>query len=80
MKSFFKQSAISMIILGGIAGSAHAMHANHHAQGGPFFAPTSHGFFVGLEALRLRPENGDLDVSITFNTAGEEGTIFTQSI
>src|SRR5689334_13531421 len=86
MKSFFKRSAISLIVIG-MAGSASAGTAKHHHVNNVnnqnvtnvntvnnnynnSWSPHMGGWFLGVEGLSLRPENGDLDlfeVSTSFN-------------
>lgn len=62
MKSFFKRSAISLIVLG-MAGSTFAANSNM-----TMWSPHMTGWFIGLEGLDLRPMNGDLDYATIFPT------------
>lgn len=57
MKSFFKKTAISMLIMG-MAGSTFAAHSNNTMT---MWSPHLTGWFIGIEGLDLRPMNGDLD-------------------
>lgn len=67
MKSFFKRSAISIVVLG-MAGSAYAavpVPVYNYDNWSPSFT----GAFIGVEGLDLRPLNGDLDyVTVIPNT------------
>lgn len=62
MRSFFKRSAISLIVLG-MAGSSYAAHTNN-----TMWSPRLTGWFIGVEGLDLRPLNGDLDYVTFFPT------------
>lgn len=66
MKSLFKKSAISLLVMG-MAGAlhAHGAVANNNATWWPQYA----GWFIGAEGLDLRPMNGDQDYVTTFPTA-----------
>jgi len=59
MKSFLKRSAIGLAVLG-ITCSANASMFN------------SHGYFIGVEGLSLRPMNGDLDWFYVNTSSGGE--------
>src|SRR5262245_55221259 len=77
MKSFFKRSAISLIVLG-VTGSAYAA-TPHHTYQPSTWSPQYSGFFLGVEGLYLEPRNGDLDyVTIFPTTTG--GGFSTQNI
>jgi hypothetical protein len=65
MKSFFKRSAISLVVLG-MAGSVYAGTPNHNYSS---WCPHVSGAFIGVEGLDLRPMNGDLDYVTVFPTA-----------
>ena len=66
MKSFFKRSAISVVVLG-MAGSVYAAAAPNTYNANTW-APQFSGAFIGVEGLDLRPMNGDLDY-VTVNPA-----------
>lgn len=57
MKTFFKRSAISVIVIG-MASSALAATP---VKSNDSFSPQFTGVFLGVEGLNLRPQNGDLD-------------------
>jgi hypothetical protein len=57
MKSFFKRSAISVVVLG-MAGSVYAATPSNNSSS---WCPHVTGAFIGVEGLDLRPQNGDLD-------------------
>jgi hypothetical protein len=77
MKSFFKKSVISMFVMG-MAGTSFAMH-NSVNQSGAAWSPHMTGWFIGVDGLDLRPENGDLDYATLF-PAVSSGSFSTQSI
>ena len=78
MKSFFKKSVISMFVMG-LAGTSFA-HSNV-SQSNAMWSPHMTGWFIGLEGLDLRPENGDLDYVTLFPASGiDNGSFSTQSI
>jgi len=73
MKSFFKKTAISMLVIG-MTSSVFAMPRNSNN-----WSTHLTGAFIGIEALDLRPENGDLDyVTSSPITFGQP--VFTQAI
>jgi hypothetical protein len=73
MKSFFKRSAISMIVLG-ITGSAYAAVPNN-PNNWSNWSPQYSGVFLGVEGLYLEPRNGDLDyVTVIPSSPGESFT------
>ena len=74
MKSFFKKSVISMFVMG-MAGSAVAAHGYVNQA----WSPSYTGFFIGLEGLDLRPENGDLDY-VTVFPGTASGTFNTNAV
>lgn len=59
MKSFFKRSAISIVVLG-MAGSAYAA-VPVQVYNYDNWSPSFYGAFIGAEGLDLRAMNGDLD-------------------
>lgn len=59
MKSFFKKSAISIVVIG-MAGSVCAAKPSN-ASSNSSWCPQVSGVFLGVEGLDLRPQNGDLD-------------------
>jgi hypothetical protein len=65
MKSFFKRSAISLIVLGMTSSSYAAYTHNNNAM----WSPNMSGWFIGVEGLDLRPMNGDLDYVSFFPTS-----------
>lgn len=67
MKSFFKRSAISVIVLG-MAGSVYAAMPQHQLSNNSSWSPQVSGAFIGVEGLDLRPLNGDLDYVTIFPT------------
>jgi hypothetical protein len=69
MKSIFKRSAIGMIVLG-MTGGAFAMGA----------MPQLNGAFIGVEALDVRPMNGDLDVFRTTYSVNNVSSFYTRAI
>lgn len=75
MKSFFKRSAISMIVLG-MAGAAYAAPAKQQMSNAGMWSPHMTGWFIGVEGLDLRPDNGDLDY-VTFNPTGSGPGVFS---
>lgn len=90
MKSFFKRSAISMIVLS-MAGSVYAASpAKHHnvnnnvnannATYNNSWSPHTSGWFIGVEGLDLRAENGDLDFYQVGTTFDGVTSTYTQAI
>jgi hypothetical protein len=65
MKSFFKKSAISIVILGMASSVCAATHFS--------------GAFIGVEGLNLRPMNGDLDY-VTVYPSFNNGSYYTNTI
>jgi len=65
MKSFFRKSVISAFVMGLTGTSAFAHHVN---QSNAMWSPHYTGFFIGVDGLDLRPENGDLDYVTLFPT------------
>lgn len=61
MKSFFKRTAVSVIVLG-MAGSVYAAMPSKNSS----WCPQVSGAFIGVEGLDLRPQNGDLDYVTVF--------------
>jgi hypothetical protein len=79
MKSFFKRSAISMVVLGmagtAFAGTHHNMNNNNAA-----WSPQVSGVFIGVEGLDLRPQNGDIDyVTVIPPVAAGTGGVYQTS-
>ncbi|VVC75138.1 hypothetical protein AQUSIP_04150 [Aquicella siphonis] len=74
MKSFFKRSAVSMIVLG-MAGASYAAMPNNNAS----WSPSLSGAFIGVEGLDLRPQNGDLDYVTVFPSTSN-GSFYTHAI
>lgn len=74
MNSFFKRSAISLVVLG-MAGASHAAMSNN-TMWGPQFT----GVFIGVEGLNLRPQNGDLDYVTSFSSVLVNPVINTGAI
>lgn len=80
MKSFFKKSVISMFVMG-MAGTSFAMSGHNMNQSNAMWSPHMTGWFIGLEGLDLRPENGDLDYVTLFPASGiSNGSFSTQAI
>jgi len=79
MKSFFKRSAISVVVLG-MAGSVYA--AAPSTYNANTWAPQFSGAFIGVEGLDLRPMNGDLDyVTVNpVNLSAPNGTFSNDAI
>lgn len=75
MKSFFKKSVISMFVMG-VAGTSFASHGYVSQAWSPHYT----GFFIGVEGLDLRPENGDLDYITVFPISGSAGSFNTASV
>lgn len=75
MKSFFKKSVISMFVMG-LASTA---IASHHGYANQPWSPSYTGFFIGVEGLDLRPENGDLDYVTAFPSSSA-GSFYTDNI
>jgi len=78
MKSFFKRSAISIIVLG-ITSSAYAAVSGNNN----LWPPHLSGAFIGVEGLNLRPMNGDIDYVTTFPTnfpSSSNGGFYTRSV
>jgi len=75
MKSFFKRSAISLVVIG-MAGS---VYAKAPVQNNNSWSPQVTGVFLGVEGLDLRPQNGDLDYVTVFPTV-TGGSFNTNSI
>lgn len=75
MKSIFKRSAIGLAVLG-LAGSSFAniSHANN-----TMWSPGLTGWFIGVEGLDMRPQNGDLDY-VTIVPGLTNGTFETKAI
>ncbi|MBX3709874.1 MAG: hypothetical protein KF702_09045 [Gammaproteobacteria bacterium] len=74
MKSIFKRSAISLIVLG-MAGSTYAAAPSNNTTWSPRFT----GVFIGIDALDLRPMNGDLDY-VTVSPTSPSGSFYTRAI
>lgn len=74
MKTFFRRSAISIIVIG-MAGTAYAT-ATPKAMD---FSPQFTGAFIGVEGLNLRPQNGDLDY-VTAGPTTSPGAFSTSAI
>lgn len=77
MKSFFKRSAISLVVLG-LAGSGYAA-SSHNMNKSSTWCPQLSGVFIGVEGLDLRPQNGDLDYVTLFPTSSP-GSFQTDAI
>src|SRR5579885_296011 len=76
MKSLFKKSAISLIILG-MAGTSYA--AMSAANNNSWSSPHMKGWFIGVDGLWLQPRNDDLDFVTVFpNTS--TGAVSTKAI
>ncbi|MBX3709876.1 MAG: hypothetical protein KIT56_04765 [Gammaproteobacteria bacterium] len=75
MKSFFKRSAISMIVIGMAGSVCAAPMPNNNATWSSQFS----GVFIGVEGLDLRPQNGDLDYVTLFPTS-PNGSFNTRNI
>lgn len=75
MKTFFKRSAISVIVIG-MASSAFAASPQ---PANDSFSPAFTGVFIGVEGLYLRPQNGDLDY-VTVSPAAVGQAIQTHNI
>jgi len=78
MKSFFKISAISMVVLG-MTGSAYATMSNQNTANNTAWSPHLTGVFLGVDGLDLQPRNGDLDY-VTVFPGSSGGSIFVQNI
>ncbi|VVC75139.1 hypothetical protein AQUSIP_04160 [Aquicella siphonis] len=74
MKSIFKRSAIAAAVLGLTSASYAAMPNNN-----TMWSPHMTGWFIGVDALDLRPENGDLDY-VTLFPATSNGSFYTRAI
>ncbi|MBX3709873.1 MAG: hypothetical protein KIT56_04760 [Gammaproteobacteria bacterium] len=74
MKSIFKRSAISLIVLG-MAGSTYAAALSNNTT----WSPRLTGVFIGVDALDLRPMNGDLDY-VTVSSTSPSGSFYTRTI
>ncbi|MBX3709875.1 MAG: hypothetical protein KF702_09050 [Gammaproteobacteria bacterium] len=74
MKSIFKRSAISLIVLG-MVGSTYAAAPGNNTT----WSPRLTGVFIGIDALDLRPMNGDLDY-ITVSPTSPSGSFYTRAI
>ncbi|VVC75135.1 hypothetical protein AQUSIP_04120 [Aquicella siphonis] len=74
MKSFFKKSAISLLVVG-MSGASYAAMPSNNAM----WSPHMTGWFIGVDALDLRPENGDLDY-VTLFPATSNGSFYTRAI
>jgi hypothetical protein len=75
MKSFFKKTAVSMIVLG-MAGSSYAAMSS---TANTSWSPHMKGWFIGIDALDLQPRNDDLDFVTVFpNTS--TGAVNTKAI
>jgi len=80
MKSFFKKSAISLFVMG-MASTSFAMSHNNGNQSNAMWSPHYTGWFIGVDGLDLRPENGDLDYITLFPATGvTNGSYSTTSI
>ncbi len=76
MKSLFKRTAISVIVLG-MAGSSYA--AISASNNNTWSSPRMKGWFIGIDALDLQPRNDDLDFVTVFpNTS--TGAVNTKAI
>jgi hypothetical protein len=79
MKSFFRKSIISMFVMG-LAGTSVVSHAGAQSNSA-MWSPHFTGWFIGVDGLYLRPENGDLDYVTLFPASAFSGGSFqTQNI
>ncbi|VVC75137.1 hypothetical protein AQUSIP_04140 [Aquicella siphonis] len=74
MKSIFKRSVIAAAVLG-MSGASYAAMPSNNAM----WSPHMTGWFIGVDALDLRPENGDLDY-VTLFPATSNGSFYTRAI
>lgn len=77
MKSFFRKSIISMFVMG-LAGPSLAAHSQYQ-NSNMMWSPHYTGFFIGVDGLYLKPENGDLDYVTLFPTSAN-GSFYTQNV
>lgn len=77
MKSFFKRSIISLVVLG-MAGSGYAA-SQKNVSNNSSWCPQVSGAFIGVEGLDLRPQNGDLDY-VTLFPSSSAGSFNTDAI
>ena len=78
MKSFFKRSVISIVVLG-MAGSSYAAMSHMSNSNNAGWAPRFTGFFIGVDGLDLRAQNGDLDY-ITYSPNFTPGSFSTSAV
>lgn len=77
MKSFFKKTVISMLVLG-MTGTAFAAHHNVNQSYGTW-SPHYTGFFIGAEGLDLRLLNGDMDF-VTADPFTSSGSFYNAAV